>query len=222
VVEAFISRNQHIWRIDQIVAEVHKDHGLEVTGALVSRVLRGRFGMRYRRVQHVAFTGNSGRCLRLRQLFAERLLTQLKNQTRCLNIDETWINQGDMRHMKWRRRGQTNSISDKAIQPRLSVIAAIDTEGESYMSLSIANTDEDTFRLFVSKLAKKLDQDRPGWKEDTIVLLDNAPYHGSQKTREYFAHNGIRTMYTAPYSYGGSPIELYFAALKSTNLNPTM
>ena len=29
-------------------------------------------------------------------------------------------------------------------------------------------------------------------------------------------------MYTAPYSYSGSPVELYFAALKSTNLNPTM
>ena len=72
------------------------------------------------------------------------------------------------------------------------------------------------------KLAKKLDEDRPGWKEDTTVLMDGASYHGSQKTRDYFAHNGIRTMYTAPYSYSGSPIELWFAALKSTNLNPTM
>ena len=139
-----------------------------------------------------------------------------------LNVDETWINRGDMRHMKWRTQGQTNSISDKSISPRISVIAAIDTEGEAYLSLSIANTDSDTFRLFIQKLAKKLDEDRPGWKEDTVIMMDNAPYHGSQKTRDYFAHNGIRTIYTAPYSYSGSPIELWFAALKSTNLNPTM
>ena len=102
------------------------------------------------------------------------------------------------------------------------MIAAIDTEGEAYLSLSIANTDSDTFRLFIQKLAKKLDEDRPGWKEDTVIMMDNASYHGSQKTREYLAHKGIRTMYTAPYSYSGSPIELWFAALKSTNLNPTM
>jgi len=222
VVEAFISRDQHIWRMSQITDEVKREHGLTVTDALVSRVLRGRFGMRYRRVQHVAFTGNSERCLALRQLFAERLLHQLQKGTRFLNVDESWINSGDMRHMKWRKKGQTNSISDKAIQPRLSVIAAIDTEGEAYLSLSIANTDSDTFRLFIQKLAKKLDQDRPGWKEDTTVLIDNAKYHASQKTREYFAHHGIKTMYTAPYSYSGSPIELFFAALKSTNLNPTM
>ena len=55
-----------------------------------------------------------------------------------------------------------------------------------------------------------------------MVLLDNAPYHASTQTREYFAHLGIRTMYTGPYSYSGVPTELYFAALKSTNLNPTM
>ena len=139
-----------------------------------------------------------------------------------LNVDETWINRGDMRHMKWRTQGQTNSISDKSISPRISVIAAIDTEGESYLSLSIANTDEDTFRLFIQKLSTKLTRERPNWKEDTVLLMDNAPYHGSQKTREYLAHKGIRTMYTSPYSYSGSPIELWFAALKSTNLNPTM
>jgi len=61
----------------------------------------------------VAFQGNSERCLVLRQLFAQRLLAQLQKGTRLLNVDETWINTGDMRHRKWRQRGQTNSISDK-------------------------------------------------------------------------------------------------------------
>ena len=83
-------------------------------------------------------------------------------------------------------------------------------------------TDEDTFRLYVQKLCEKLDEERPGWKEDTVVLIDNAKYHSSRKTRNYFAHLGIRVMYTGPYSYSGCPVELYFAALKSTNLNPTM
>ena len=74
---------------------------------------------------------------------------QLQKGTRILNIDESWVNSGDMRHMKWRKRGQTNSVTDKAIIPRISVIAAISTEGESYVSLSTALTDEDTFRLYV-------------------------------------------------------------------------
>ena len=108
------------------------------------------------------------------------------------------------------------------MDPRISFIAAIDTEGEVYMSLSIVATDEDTFRLFVSKLAEKLDTERPGWKKDTVILLDNASYHGSKLTRKFFAYHGIQTMYTGPYSYSAVPVELFFAALKSKNLNPTM
>ena len=204
------------------MTEVHQEHGLEVTDALVSRVLRGRFGMSYKRVQLVVFQGNSQRCILLRQLFAERLLHQLHKGTRFLNVDESWISSGDMRHMKWRKQGQTNSIAFKQLQPRISVIAAIDTEGESYLSLSITTTDADTFRLFIQKLEIKLNTERPGWKEDTTILIDNAKPHCSKKTREYFAHKGIRIMFTAPYSYSGVPVELYFAALKSTNLNPTM
>ena len=76
--------------------------------------------------------------------------------------------------------------------------------------------------MFVQRLEIKLNEERPGWKNDTVVLVDNAKYHNGRLTREYFAHHGIKFMYTAPYSYSGSPVELYFAALKSTNLNPTM
>ena len=71
-------------------------------------------------------------------------------------MDETWLNYADMRHRKWRKRGQTNSITDKQIRPRITVIAAISTEGDTYLSLSPASTDEDTFRLFIQKLEKKL------------------------------------------------------------------
>ena len=90
------------------------------------------------------------------------------------------------------------------------------------MSLSTATTDDDTFRLFVSKLAEKLDAERPGWREDTIWMLDCAPYHSSHKTRTYLKYLGIRVTFTGPYSYSGSPMELWYAALKSTNLTPTM
>ena len=50
-------------------------------------------------------------------------------------------------------------------------------------------------------------------------MMDNAKYHSAGVTREYLAHHGIRTMYTAPYSYQASPVELYFSGLKSVNLN---
>ena len=55
VVQAFIDRGQHIWRRSQVKDEIKRDHGLMISDALISRVLRDRFGMRYKRVQLVAF-----------------------------------------------------------------------------------------------------------------------------------------------------------------------
>ena len=66
VVQAFIDRDQHLWRMNQVKDEVKKDHSIEVNDVPISRVLRGRFGMRYKRVQLVAFQGNAERCLVLR------------------------------------------------------------------------------------------------------------------------------------------------------------
>ena len=50
MIQSFIDREQHIWRANQVTDEVKREHDLTVTDALVSKVLRGRFGMRYKRV----------------------------------------------------------------------------------------------------------------------------------------------------------------------------
>ena len=99
------------------------------------------------------------------------------------------------------------------------MIAALDTEGRVYFTLSHANTDQDTFMLFMKHLVSKLDRETPGWQEDSIILLDNAPYHVSKLAREYFRKIQIPIMFTAPYSYSSSPIETLFSMLKYGELN---
>ena len=74
-----------------------------------------------------------------------------------MNVDESWVDTENYKQMRWRLRGQTNTINFKQIIPRISVIAALDTEGEVFLSMSIVTTDKDTFRVFISKLVEKLD-----------------------------------------------------------------
>ena len=83
------------------------------------------------------------------------------------------------------------------------------------------NTNEDVFSCYLEKLEGLLNKERPGWKEDTVLLFDGAKYHTSGVTRECYKKLGCRVCLTAPYSYETSPIELYFSQLKKTNLNPT-
>ena len=56
--------------------------------------------------------------------------------------------------------GQTNdrgNMNLKIIQPRLSMIAALDTEGKVWFSLNHANTDGDVITLFLKHMISTLD-----------------------------------------------------------------
>ena len=63
------------------------------------------------------------------------------------------------------------------------MIAALDTEGRIWYTLSHANTDSNMMTLFLHALIKKLDTETPGWQEDTVFLWDNASYHASEETK---------------------------------------
>ena len=63
------------------------------------------------------------------------------------------------------------------------MIAAIDTEGNIWFTLSQANTESNMIALFLHSLTKVLDKESPGWQEDTIFMWDNATYHQSEGTK---------------------------------------
>ena len=67
--------------------------------------------------------------------------------------------------------------------PRLSLLLALDTNGRLYFSLNHVNTDSDVIKLFFFNFAEVLDAEDPEWRSNTVLLLDNAPYHTSKETR---------------------------------------
>ena len=101
------------------------------------------------------------------------------------------------------------------------MIAALDTDGRVWFSLSHAATDQDTFMLFLRHLVAELDRDSPGWQEDSVILLDNASYHNGEEIRQYMRKMQVPVMYSAPYSFASAPIETLFGHLKLGDLNPT-
>ena len=74
--------------------------------------------------------------------------------------------------------------------------------------------------IFFRQLVLKLDMERPNWREDTVITMDNASYHTSTATQRVFEELRMPVMYTGVYAYDISPCELFFAYLKRVNLNP--
>jgi hypothetical protein len=151
-----------------VVDAVKESWGLAVKARYVADVMRLRFRMRFRRVVKTAFQANSDRALVIRQQYALMMFKLLDEGYRIINVDESSISESDGRRMKWRYYQQTNGVREKGISPSLSLIAAISSDGDAWMSLSQINTDSDAFVLFMQGLIAKLSKDDPNFREKTI------------------------------------------------------
>ena len=135
--------------------------------------------MGYRQAATIPVQSNSERCLVLRQQYALRMLPLLEKSKgrRIINVDESWLNQTRFVRRIWVPTDAAGSIADKQVQPRISLLVALDTEGKMWCALTQANTDADVMTTFLRYLVRQLDQETPGWQENTTVLLDNAAWH---------------------------------------------
>ena len=74
--------------------------------------------------------------------------------------------------------------------------------------------------VFLAYLVQKLDQETPGWRSSTWILLDGARYHTGEEIRSFIHKMQLQVIWSAPYSYSTAPIELLFGGLKFGELNP--
>ena len=54
----------------------------------------------------------------------------------------------DFRRRKWQAKGSSNSIARKLMVPRISMIVAMDTDGNVYQSLTQCNSNSKMMELF--------------------------------------------------------------------------
>ena len=58
------------------------------------------------------------------------MLPLLENGRRIINVDESWLNQTRFLRRIWAPTDAAGTFTDKQVAPRLSLIAALDTEGK--------------------------------------------------------------------------------------------
>jgi transposase len=99
----------------------------------------------------------------------------------------------------------------KTVEPRITLFVAISNKGEVYYSVSQANTCKETKSLFLHELALILDEERPLWRKDTLITMDNATYNTCPYTIEKIKSLGMTVLFQGPYGYDVAAAELFFA-----------
>ena len=79
----------------------------------------------------------------------------------------------------WCQAKAPATITDKSINPRLALIAALDSDGQIFFALTHAITDSDVIATFLKRLSDSLSLFTPEWRNNSVILLDGARYHTS-------------------------------------------
>jgi len=98
--------------------------------------MKDQLHMRFRKAVRGPVHLNSTRNLILRQQGAIRMLELIDQGKILINIDESWLNETDFRRMKWREYGSSNTVPGWPLAPRITVIAALDSLGNVYLTLT--------------------------------------------------------------------------------------
>ena len=186
----------------------------------IKLVMKKELKMSYRKVKMVPSGVNSEKSLVLRQQYALKMLELLASGKVILNVDESWCGMTDFRVSKWRAHHTTNSVPKKLFSHRITMIIGLDTRGKVYLTLARANSNAALMKIYLHQLVKTLDAERADWRKDTVLLFDNATYHHSSATRDVYQSLQIPVIFSGPNSYDTAPVELWFAAFKSADINP--
>ena len=149
-----------------------------------------------------------------------RFIAEIQKRTRIINIDESFLGMEDFRRMKWQQPPDLNTVPKALWNPRISMLLAIDTYGQTYLALSQSNTNEDMIELFLRDLVSKLSEEDRRWRQNTLIFWDGAPYHQSAETIRLVAELQVPLMISGPHSYDAAPCELFYAKYKSCDTNP--
>ena len=124
----------------------------KISLATVQAVLKQDCNLRFGKVKKISNQANSLRNLYMRQQFGKKMLDLLGDGKRILNIDETWIGQTNFARAAWRDRRGSSSRSLNPVQPRVTMIAALDNYGDLYVTLMLCNTHQYSFHKYLQEL----------------------------------------------------------------------
>lgn len=74
-----------------------------------------------------------------------------------MNLDESFICETNFTRQIWFKTNASASVPIHPVSHRLAMIAALDTEGRLYYTLSQANTDQNVMLVFLTHLVEVLD-----------------------------------------------------------------
>ena len=139
----------------------------------------------------------------------KKLLEELPEGTPIVYLDESGIKQEVTREYGYAKRGEEvfGKVSGKRTK-KLNMIAALCGDEIIAPLVYATNMNSELFNLYLQVILLPL------LAFGTVIIMDNAPYHISKRTRKLIEEMGCKLIFLPPYSPDLNKIENYWAIIK--------
>jgi predicted XRE-type DNA-binding protein len=175
-------------------------------------------GMTWKKMKSVSIDINSLDMKLLRRKFAYMMIEAFVSNKRVINIDESCLSTSDFQSMSWTCNNKIPNFNTNKLTGRMTLVAAVDNNGEAWISLSQGNSTTGSTIAILCDLVEELNSEDDNWRENTVIVFDNAPWHKSKRMLEAIECMAVPVLFASPYSPALCAIENYFALLKSDEL----
>lgn len=158
----------------KIQRHIEQAHSRHLSLKFIQTTMKYELGYKFQKIRKLDDRANSERCLISRMKFALRFIELMKTRTRIVMVDESWY--VDLGQRLYQRKGQKNSQTMVQLNPRISVIIAIDSFGKLYISFSQGNNNATTMELFVRDLISQLEKENKGFRSNSLICHDCCSY----------------------------------------------
>ena len=129
-------------------------------------------------------------------------------------VDESGCDQrSGYRRTGWSPLGTTPvQTAEFRREQRYQILPAYTQDGIIFARIFQGSTDSTVFEEFIDQLLPLCGK----WPEPrSVLVMDNASIHHSERTKQKCRDAGVRLVYLPPYSPDFNPIEEFFAELKA-------
>ena len=139
---------------------------------------------------------------------------------RIINVDESNFRATDNRRHGWLIQGVENLVTHSKRLTKFNIIAGVSNRSEVFYTINYGRTNSISFGHFIWKLVDHLNGEDHRWRENTVLMFDNAMYHRSLYVQERLRLYKVPTLYLGPYHFKLAPVEMFFNFIKNRDLNP--
>ena len=108
----------------------------------------------------------------------------MEKEIEIYNVDESGFNYTSNKTYGWYRRNQSNLSTHQQHITNTTLVSAVTMAGDHYYCIVKNSHNRKSFCYFLTMLVRRLDETKPNWRQNSIILVDNATLHKTPEVYE--------------------------------------